>query len=188
MQEWFFGHTACGILVPWSGANLSTLPWKHESQPLDSQGSPRNDFQWRSVPWRRNLNGVTERINTLLSLSILLKDWLNSKINQKAREPVYIVSKDQPPEGRDQGGERKKVVLEKQTKNIWLTSQTTNQLWVWRKNTQKHESCHPTSHEPQCNELIRYGICGLEYVGSIQGASTNEQEQETSGQQLAPCL
>lgn len=99
-----------------------------ESEPLDSQGNPRNDFQWRPIPWRRNPNGVTERISTLPSLSILLKDWLNSRVKQKSREPVYIVPKDQPPEGRDQGGKRKKVVLEKQTKTIWHTSQTTNQL------------------------------------------------------------
>ena len=45
---------------------------------------------------------MTEGINTLPSLSILLKDWLNSRINQKAREPVDVVPKDQPPEGRDQ--------------------------------------------------------------------------------------
>ena len=53
-------------------------PWlgSMESWPLDSQGTPRKDFQWRPIPWRRSPSGVTERINTSLhSPSSLKTGW-----------------------------------------------------------------------------------------------------------------
>lgn len=57
----------------------------------------RNDFQWRATACGGSPNGVMEGINTLSSPPILLRDWLKSKRNQKAKEPVDIVSKHQPP-------------------------------------------------------------------------------------------
>lgn len=86
----------------------------------------RNDFQWRATACGGSPNGVMEGINTLSSPPILLRDWLKSKRNQKAKEPVDIVSNISLLEGTDQGGEGQRVGLEKQTKTIWHTSQTTN--------------------------------------------------------------
>lgn len=143
----------------------SCLEWSH-------------DFQWRAIACQGSPNGGIGGINTLSPLSLLPRDWLNSSRNQRAGEPVDVVPKGQHPEGRDQGGERWRRVLERQPKIPGTAAKSPIDCEFWVQSFSVRQKL--SSHIPWASAKW------VDEIGSNPGAPTKKQAREASGRQL--CL